>query len=580
MSYISGGGGSSIAIPVTVPNGGTGLITITDHAVMVGSGVAAVTPIGPGATGTVLKGVTGADPSFAAVDLTADVTGILPITNGGTGLATLTDHSILVGQGLAPITPIAMGLDNEILFGHTAADPSFANPVFNDSVFGVSDNGDSTKILAFECSAITTLTTRTITMDDRDIDMDAVATTFTGDAGNAIAAGGILSILGGTNLNSAGAGSTITMNLDTSLDHMVQVQIDNGGSIATATTLGHTLELTAYDTGTSTYTTFITLTAGNPPTMDLSTDVTIGSAYVYRVGGTDVSVADGGTGASTLLEHALLVGSGVAAISTLAVGTTGTIVTGVTGADPVWTTATYPATTSQGDVIYSSADNTIVGLAKDATATRYIANTGASNNPAWAQVDLSNGVTNTLAVGNGGSGATTFTDHGILVGSGASAFTALGSATDGQLPIGSTGADPVLATLTAGTNIGISNGAGTITINCTATSGLSWNEVTGTTQAAAVDNGYIANNGALVTITLPATATVGQTIRVLGLGAGGWKIAQNASQYIRWDESIVSTTGAGGYFASTDDHDAVELLCTVTNNGWSVLSSKGNIDVV
>jgi hypothetical protein len=32
-------------------------------------------------------------------------------------------------------------------------------------------------------------------------------------------------------------------------------------------------------------------------------------------------------------------------------------------------------------------------LVKDTNATRYLSNTGTSNNPAWAQVDLSNGVT-------------------------------------------------------------------------------------------------------------------------------------------------------------------------------------------
>lgn len=59
------------------------------------------------------------------------------------------------------------------------------------------------------------------------------------------------------------------------------------------------------------------------------------------------------------------------------------------------------------------------------------------------------------------------TDHSLLVGSGASAVTALGAATNGQLPIGSTGADPVLATLTAGEKIAITNAAGTITVATT-----------------------------------------------------------------------------------------------------------------
>lgn len=59
---------------------------------------------------------------------------------------------------------------------------------------------------------------------------------------------------------------------------------------------------------------------------------------------------------------------------------------------------------TQGDILYGSASNTISALAKNTSATRYLANTGTSNNPAWAQVDLSNGVTGNLPVTNLNSG--------------------------------------------------------------------------------------------------------------------------------------------------------------------------------
>jgi hypothetical protein len=71
-----------------------------------------------------------------------------------------------------------------------------------------------------------------------------------------------------------------------------------------------------------------------------------------------------------------------------------------------------------------------------------------------------------LPVAKGGTGAATLTDHGILLGSGTGAVTPLGAASNGQIPIGSTGADPVLATITGTADqITVTNGAGTITLS-------------------------------------------------------------------------------------------------------------------
>lgn len=66
---------------------------------------------------------------------------------------------------------------------------------------------------------------------------------------------------------------------------------------------------------------------------------------------------------------------------------------------------------AQGDLWYASATGVISTLPKNTTATRYLANTGASNAPAWAQINLANGVTGNLPVGNlnGGSGAASTT---------------------------------------------------------------------------------------------------------------------------------------------------------------------------
>lgn len=72
------------------------------------------------------------------------------------------------------------------------------------------------------------------------------------------------------------------------------------------------------------------------------------------------------------------------------------------GAKPVFSTAAYPLTTAQGDLLSSTSANTVVVLTKSTTATNYLSNTGTSNNAAWAQVNLANGVANVLPSSNGG----------------------------------------------------------------------------------------------------------------------------------------------------------------------------------
>jgi hypothetical protein len=62
------------------------------------------------------------------------------------------------------------------------------------------------------------------------------------------------------------------------------------------------------------------------------------------------------------------------------------------------------ASIQQGDLIYGTAADTVARLSKNASATRYLSNTGTSNNPAWAQINLANGVTGNLPVGNLNSG--------------------------------------------------------------------------------------------------------------------------------------------------------------------------------
>ena len=62
--------------------------------------------------------------------------------------------------------------------------------------------------------------------------------------------------------------------------------------------------------------------------------------------------------------------------------------------------------------------------------------------------------------------------------------------------------------------------------------GITWLNVTGTSMQAQANTGYMADNAARVTITLPVAASRGDVVQVTGIGTGGWKIAQNLGQSI------------------------------------------------
>jgi len=149
---------------------------------------------------------------------------------------------------------------------------------------------------------------------------------------------------------------------------------------------------------------------------------------------------------------------------------------------------------------------------------------------------------------------------------------------NGQILIGG-GSAPAWANITSSSStITVTSGANTINLEV-ANPVIAWTDVTGTSQSAAVNAGYTTNNAGLVTVTLPSTAAYGSVVYVVGKGAGGWKVAQNAGQTIHF-LGTNSTAGTGGSLASTTQYDSIELLCTVANTDWTAIDSMGNITIV
>lgn len=226
----------------------------------------------------------------------------------------------------------------------------------------------------------------------------------TGHVYNNYGVNGSLLISGGTgpvwNQLTAGAGITIDYPSDN------QIRITNTGGAGSGLSF-----LTNSGTATPALNEIKIYGGTNITTSGASDTVTV------SISG-PITVANGGTGVASFSTAYAPVYVGAAKTTLVGMssaGTSGQILQSKGAASaPAYTTATYPSTVTQGSILYGSASNTVDDLAKSTTATRYIANTGTSNNPKWDQVNLANGVTGTLPAGNGGTGNTTYTTDGII----------------------------------------------------------------------------------------------------------------------------------------------------------------------
>lgn len=489
-----------------------------------------------------------------ALGLPLDITNPLEIVGA-------TQNSLVIGDVGGQLTSLGVANDGEIPIGSTGNAPSLTTitagtninitngpgsitvtatgsgigPEFEDDVFRIIDDGDNTKKIAFQADQITTGTVRTITMCDQDLslispsfpgsvtselDLTVTSGNFNLPSTNAALSEGVIEVNGNRFLHSFGT-DNIFMGTDS-----------GNGTLTGSNNIG--IGTFALDSTTS---------------GDDNTAIGIASAAGITTGSQNTGFGSGSLAALTTGDNNTSIGYS----SLLQV---------TTGSDNI-----ALGNNSASQLTLADSDNILIGHVGSA------------------------GLGNTIRIGTTGTGAgqqdTCYIAgiYGETPGAASQSMlidtngltTTIGAATNGELIIGSTGATPVLSTLTAGSNVNIANGAGSITIS--STGNVTWNEVTGTSQAAAVNNGYVCNNASLVTVTLPDTAAFGSIVRIAGKGDGGWKVAQNAGETIYWDESTATTTGATGYLQSTDDYNYIELLCITADTDWLVTSVKGNITV-
>ena len=132
------------------------------------------------------------------------------------------------------------------------------------------------------------------------------------------------------------------------------------------------------------------------------------------------TVALGGTGASTFTDGGVLLGSGSSAITAMSVLADGEMIVGDGSGDPV---------AESGATLRTS-----IGVGPTAGNTSLVT-VGTIGTGTWAATDV--------AVSHGGTGVSTLTDGGVLLGSGTSAITAMAVLSDGQMIVGDGSGDPV-----------------------------------------------------------------------------------------------------------------------------------------
>jgi hypothetical protein len=100
----------------------------------------------------------------------------------------------------------------------------------------------------------------------------------------------------------------------------------------------------------------------------IAASTSLGTATISMTGPANVT---------TLTAHGVVIGEGTSALSATSAGTANQVLqSGGASSDPTWSTATYPATTTANQLLYSSATNTIGGLTSANNATLTTSTTG------------------------------------------------------------------------------------------------------------------------------------------------------------------------------------------------------------
>jgi hypothetical protein len=391
------------------------------------------------------------------------------------------------------------------------------------------------------------------------------------DSGTATPSTGALTLAGGTNIGTTGAGSTATVNLDDeiTLTKVNATTFDTNVAAAGATLSGTTLAADGTDANIS-----LTLTAKGTGTVNPSA-LSVNSAYTFPTadGTADQVLTTDGAGAVTwetnsstgiLVQEVSSSTSSRVTCSTALLGDD-TIPQNTEGDEVLTVTITPKSATNllliEFNTFYSvsTAQSVTAGLFQDSTA-------GAISSSVLGTMGTAGYFTNSTLRHKMTAGTTSSTTFKIRVGCQVAPRIVYINGSPTARVLGGT-ASTWLTVKEIATSTGV-------------TTAFTWITVTANTTLA-VNTGYMIKHATSTTqlvCTLPTTAAVGDTIQIAGNTSGGWKLAQNASQTVYFGNTT-TTTGTSGSLESTDAKDTVELVCITANNDWQVLDVQGSLTV-
>ena len=218
-----------------------------------------------------------------------------------------------------------------------------------------------------------------------------------------------------------------------------------------------------------------------------------------------------------------------------------------------------------------STDNAIVRF--DGTTGTIVQNSGSTLSDTNVLTTGELNLTTDLAVTYGGTGASSFSSGGLLLGNGAGALTDTGVLAKGSILVGDGAGAPTELPVGADDEV--------LTADSSLASGVKWAPGSGgggvitftdiTPQTLVVDNGYFAT--AIGTYDMPATAAQGDFIIVICDAAAGVILDLPAANFIRIGLSI---TADGGTITSTAIGDSVTFRYRIATKTWHTTAVTGN----